>query len=214
MKSIQQHITERLQLNKDRVRHYEYFPKTKQELEDIVYKIAEEHKNDKIIDLNMIDTSEITDMEALFYNLKYNYNISEWNVSNVKNMSFMFSGSSFNNDISQWDVSNVRYMKEMFYYSRFNQDISKWNVSNVVNMSNMFRYSEFNNDISDWDISNVENMYRMFYNSKFKQDLTPWLDKLKYKHLVKEIINKVSAKTRIKRTFTRLKNYIKNNEND
>ena len=70
MKSLTKHISERLQLNRDRVRHYEYYPETKHELEDIIYKIAEEHKNDKIIDLNMIDTSKITDMEALFYNLK------------------------------------------------------------------------------------------------------------------------------------------------
>ena len=90
MISIQQHITERLQLNRDRVQKYEYYPETKHELEDIVYKITKDHKNYKIIDLNMIDTSKITDMEALFYRSKYNYNINEWDVSHVKNMSYVF----------------------------------------------------------------------------------------------------------------------------
>ena len=103
MKTIQQHISERLQLNKDRVHQYEYFPKTKEELRDIIENITNEHKNDEIIDLNMIDTSKIEDMEKLFYRSKYNYNINEWDVSHVKNMSYMFSGSSFNNDISRME---------------------------------------------------------------------------------------------------------------
>ena len=76
MKTITQHITERLQLNKDRVK-YEYFPKTKEELEDIIYnKITEEHNNGKIINLNIIDTSKITDMSELFSGTSNNYDIS------------------------------------------------------------------------------------------------------------------------------------------
>jgi len=157
MKTIQQHITERLQLNKDRVRQYEYFPETKEELEKIIDEITEQHKDDDIIDLNMIDTSNITDMSDLFADIKHNYNISEWDVSNVTNMSGIFYNSNFNNDISQWDVSNVKDMFAMFSYSQFNQDISNWNISNVKNF-----------------------MY-MFAHSQFKQDLTPWKDKIKNK---------------------------------
>ena len=66
MKSIQTHITERLQLNKDRVHkiEYEYFPETKNELKDIIKKLIDENGNK--IDLNIIDTSKITDMNDLF----------------------------------------------------------------------------------------------------------------------------------------------------
>ena len=163
MKTFTQHITERLQLNKDRVHKYEYQPKTKNELIKIIYDIIKQHKDDKIINLNMIDTSEITDMEALFYRSKYNYNISEWDVSRVKNMKAMFENSEFNGDISNWDVSNVE------------------------NMNAMFMNSKFNNDISQWDVSNVENMHGIFYNSKFNQDLTPWKSKIKDKKQLKVI---------------------------
>ena len=149
MKSIQQHITERLQLNRNRV-HYEYFPETKEELKDIIEEITRKHENDKIVDLNMIGTSEITDMSGLFAYMKYNYDISQWNVSNVTNMEGMFYGSSFNNDISEWNVSHVENMECMFKFSKFNQDISKWNVSNVKNMSFMFSGSEFNKDLTSW----------------------------------------------------------------
>ena len=163
MKSIQQHITERLQLNKDRVRRYEYYSKTKDELHEIIDKITEQHKGDEVIDLNIIDTSEITDMSGLFAYMKYNYDISQWNVSNVTNMEGMFYGSSFNNDISEWNVSHVENMECMFKFSKFNQDISKWNVSNVKNMSFMFSGSTFN------------------------QDLTPWKDKIKNKKQLRDI---------------------------
>ena len=165
MKSIQQHIIERLKLNKDRVRRYEYYPKTKEELKDIIEDITNKHKNDKIIDLNIIDTSKIKDMSDLFIENKHNYNISEWDVSHVKNMSGMFYDSNFNNDISQWDVSNVTTMFAMFKDSQFNQDISNWNVSKVKD----FRF--------------------MFTDSAFKQDLTPWKNKIKNKDL-KEYIKK------------------------
>ena len=166
MKSIQKHITERLQLNKDRVKQYEYFPETREELKDIIEKITNKHKNDKIIDLNMIDTSKIRDMSELFADNKHNYNISEWNVSNVTNMDGMFAYSNFYNDISQWDVSNVTTMFGMFSNSQFNQDISNWNVSKVED----FRF--------------------MFFNSVFKQDLTSWKNKTKNKYLEEYIIKK------------------------
>ena len=126
MKTLTQHITERLILNKDRVSKYEYFPKTKEDLGGAIDKIIRNHRNDEIINLNMIDTSKITSMSCLFYKSRYNYDISEWNVSQVKDMGYMFYGSSFNNDISQWNISNVENMDNMFENSDFNQDLTAW----------------------------------------------------------------------------------------
>ena len=142
MKSLTQHITEKLVLNsnsKIRKREYNYHPKTGDELKELVKKLIEERGNEA--DLNDIDTSKITDMQELFSWLTFNGDISLWDVSNVTDMNRMFSNSDFtgeNADISNWTVSNVEDMYGMFYKSKFNGDISKWDVSKVSQHNFMF----------------------------------------------------------------------------
>ena len=152
MKQINKYIQERLHINKDTGNnHYNYHPKTKDELLELINQLIEERGNEA--DLNDIDTSEITDM------------------------SYMFNYSKFNGDISNWDVSNVKNMQEMFYNSKFtgeNGDISKWDVSNVKDMDYMFCYSEFNVDISNWDVSNVKDMSFMFTNTPLEKNPPKW----------------------------------------
>ena len=138
MKSINQYITEKLFVKR---KTYNYFPETKEELKEIINKRIKEEGNE--VDLNDIDTSEITDMSDLFSNMnKFNGDISEWDVYNVTNMESMFDGcDKFNQDISNWDVSNVTDMSGMFYEcKKFNKDISNWNVSNVNYAINIFAY--------------------------------------------------------------------------
>ena len=151
MKTLTQHITERLHLNKDRIRKYEYQPKTTQELISVINEITHEQRNEKIINLNVIDTSKITDMSGVFKYRKNIYDISQWDVSGVTDMTSMFESSEFNGDISQWDVSHVENMEGMFFNSNFNNDISKWDVSNVTNMGHMFVHSKFNQDLTPWE---------------------------------------------------------------
>ena len=150
MKRISYYILERLHINKDtgNHNHYNYHPKTRYELKELIDKLIKERGNDA--DLNDIDTSEITDMNYLFVNSKFNGDISEWDVSNVKDMHSMFYTSSFNGDISKWDVSNVKNMSCMFYDSKFNGDISEWDVSNVKYMKRMFVNSPLENNPPIW----------------------------------------------------------------
>ena len=162
-----------------------YHPKSKDELIEAIINCLE----NKIYDLNCIDTSKITDMSRLFdmatlataanplkkyRNHLDKIDISKWDVSNVKYMDYMFFGSNFNGNISKWDVSNVTKMYGMFEESKFNQDISKWDVSNVTDMSSMFNKSNFNRDISKWDVSNVKYMDYMFFGSNFNGNISKW----------------------------------------
>ena len=143
---------------------YKYFPKTKEELQNLVDELIKERGNEA--DLNDIYTGYVTDMSELFkYRSDFNGDISGWDVSNVKNMSKMFYYcKSFNQDISGWDVSSVEDMSAMFHHCKsFNQDIRYWNVSKVKNMKYMFYYCEsFNSNLSHWDVSSVEDMSGMF----------------------------------------------------
>ena len=182
MKQINTYICERLHINKDTGNYnhlYNYHPKTIDELKELIKKLIKERGNKA--DLNDIDTSEITDMYALFYKSEFNGDISNWDVSNVEDMDYMFCyNSKFNGDISNWDVSNVKRMNYMFQHSSFtgeNGDISNWDVSNVEYMNSMFMESKFNGDISNWDVSNVKDMMCMFYFSEFTAkngDISNW----------------------------------------
>ena len=129
------YIQEKLVIKKSK---YNYFPKTKKDLKDIIKQRIKEEGNE--VDLNDIDVSNITDMSDLFYRTNFNGDISEWDVSNVKDMNYMFFNcTKFDKYISNWDVSNVLDMRNMFYKCKeFNQDISKWNVSNVMNSYKIF----------------------------------------------------------------------------
>ena len=125
MKSLKTIISERLHINKDiKSYNYNYHPKTKDELKELVDKLIKERGNEA--DLNDIDTSEITDMAGLFYESNFNGDISNWDVSNVKDMSYMFEESKFNGDISDWDISKVKNMYNMFYNSPLEKNPPKW----------------------------------------------------------------------------------------
>ena len=140
MKEITRFIKEGLKItSKTKVDKYNYHPKTKEELQDLLKQLIEERGNEG--DFNDIDTSKITDMADLFRGMnKFNGDISNWDVSNVTDMKYMFyKCGSFNQPLNNWDISNVRYMIGMFHKCEsFNQDISNWDVSNIKYNSNMF----------------------------------------------------------------------------
>ena len=115
MKTLQHYITEKILINKNSKIAYNYYPKTKDELEYIINKRIKSEGNK--CNLNDIDTSNITDMSSLFEDSEFNGDISKWNVSNVTNMAGMFILSKFNGDISNWDVSNIKVKLDIFYDS-------------------------------------------------------------------------------------------------
>ena len=192
MKTLGQHIQEKLIVNKD---YHEAkivvksFIELKKIIDDRYVKLGAGTEQDPI-DFNDIDVSNIDSFsndkdkcKGIFSHTDFKYiDISDWDVSNVTDMEYMFymckELKSVGN-ILGWDVSKVTDMSGMFYScTYFNQDISSWNVSNVISMTYMFSWCEsFKQDLSNWNVSKVR--YRggiftacsikMKYQPKFKQ---------------------------------------------
>ena len=124
-------------------------------------------------------TSNVTAMASMFFGaVKFNSDISNWDVSNVTNMGWMFNrAESFNIDISHWNTSKVNQMGTMFYWAKnFNQPIGTWDTSKVKDMNQMFSQAKtFNQNLSSWDVSKVENMRGMFnWAEQFDGDISTW----------------------------------------
>ena len=183
MKQLNQFINEYI-INKkldkpiDSEDHYEYFPKTKNEL----IKNIKELFDNKIYDFNCINTSEIIDMSELFYkgifsNIKFN--VSKWDVSNVKSMRNMFKGcENFNCDLSKWKVSsNMTDISGMFRDCiKFDSDLSNWDVSNVKYMEETFSHclNFKGKGLENWNVSNVKDMNYMLEGCTLIKNKPSW----------------------------------------
>lgn len=147
---------------------FNHKPETYDELYDLVQNRYD--MNPKTPFLLDIDTSLITNMEALFqgFTQTVELDLSTWKTSNVKNMEYMFSSCKRMEklDISSFDTSNVENMNYMFSYckSLTDIDLSHFNTSNVETMCGMFLYCRNLNNInlSNLDFSKVNDMSEMF----------------------------------------------------
>ena len=124
------------------------------------------------IDLSSFDTSNVNDMEKMFFGcekLKQIKGINNLNTSNVTNMSSMFDGCCELEylDLSNLDTSKVDDMGFMFSGCNKLKEIkgiNQFNTSNATDMFAMFQhcYELEYLDLSSFDMSNVKNMGVMF----------------------------------------------------
>ena len=138
--------------------------------ESMIYYFAGFYKMTSI-DLSALDTSEVTNMSAMFDNCRNltRLDVSNFDTSNVTNMSGMFSFCNrlISLDVSKFDTSQVTNMASMFSECFYltSLDLSKFDTSNVTDMSRMFsgcsRLTSL--DVSNFDTSKVTGMSWMFY---------------------------------------------------
>ena len=127
-----------------------------------------------IINIEYLNTSNVTYMDYMFYGCKSltNLDVSEFKTSNVKDMSCMFDGceSLTSLDVSGFNTSNVTDMSYMFSgcESLTSLDVSGFNTSNVTDMSYMFSGCSGLTSlyISGFNTSNVKDMSFMFSGCK------------------------------------------------
>ena len=137
---------------------------------DMSYWLSEFNNLETVNNIELLDTSEVTRLDGLFYddeNLQ-TIDLSSWDTSNVTNMSSMFYYNAIINSInlSGWDTSNVTDMSSVFeecYELTTIIGLEDLVVNNVTNMSSLFYYTSNleNLDISSWDTSKVTNMSYM-----------------------------------------------------
>ena len=125
----------------------------------------------EIENINLLDTSEVTDMSSMFANYfrLTSLDVSNFDTSQVTDMGAMFyyCSSLTSLDVSKFNTSQVTNMNGMFYECTHltSLDVSKFDTSKVTNMSSMFDNcnSLTSLDVSNFDTSKVTNMSDMFY---------------------------------------------------
>ena len=140
-------------------------------LNDNISYMFRELKIVESIDLTMFNTSNVTNMNAMFSGCSNltNIDFSRFSTSNVTNMASMFSGCSklTSLDLSAFDTSNVVSMNYMFgnMTNLTYLKIDTFDTSRVTDMYGMFSNLEkiTELDITNFNTSNVENMSYMFY---------------------------------------------------
>lgn len=91
------------------------------------------------------DTSNVTNMEGMFYDVEFRADLYDWNVRNVKNMSMMFNSCGlFDSNLCRWDTGKVEEMECMFHENYcFDMDtIRNWNISSLKDKTDFERNLE------------------------------------------------------------------------
>lgn len=174
MKDLRSYIQEGFKLGKNKVKKttYNFYPKSKQELVEI---IKDKVKNDNF-DFNDIDVSNINDMAYLFFGLDSNtrskitkLDLTNWNVENIENMTLMFS-TLYNLEelnIDGWITSSVKTFDGIFEYCEKLVNIigiENLNTQKATSLESMFKNCESLQklDLSKWNVSNCRISISMF----------------------------------------------------
>ena len=131
------------------------------------------------IDLSSFDTSEVEDMNSMFY---FNFaleklDVSGFDTSRVRSMREMFDNCSSLKelDVSNFNTSNVENMRFMFYnVNKMKKlNLSHFDTGNVRDMEGMFAEmaSLESLNLSNFNTGRVVNMRNMFYSATSLQSL-------------------------------------------
>ena len=125
------------------------------------------------LDVSSFDTSQVTNMEAMFgymYGLT-SLSISNFNTSQVTVMRDMFSNMRNLTSLSltNFDTSKVTDMRAMFgyMYGLSSLNLSNFDTSQATDMNSMFAGMSLTSlNLSNFDTSKVTDMGSMFYNMR------------------------------------------------
>ena len=116
----------------------------------------------KLTTIPPLDRSKVTNMYGTFYGCSSLTSIPQLDTSKVTNMNSMFYGCSKLTTIPQLDTSKVTYMNSMFSGCSKLTTIPQLDTSKVTNMGSMFNGCSSLTSIPQLDTSNVISMDSMF----------------------------------------------------
>ena len=113
------------------------------------------------------DVSSIINLNNAFYGnyqaMKFNADISGWNVGNVSGWSQAFRDCyELEFDVSNWDLSAGRNFVYSFLNTKVYGDISSIDIGSANETTGMFSNTPVSGDVSGLDYSRVRQMSRMF----------------------------------------------------
>ncbi len=134
---------------------------------------------ESIVDMKYLNTSEVTDMNHMFYYCfeLQSLDLSHFDTSKVTDMQLMFTdcNSLTELDVSSFDTHNVETMNYMFNgcYGLKSLDLSNFNTEKVILMDHMFTscMALENLDVSSFNTSLVTSMNNMFSNCEALKSL-------------------------------------------
>ena len=158
MKQLNNFILEKLKINsKSKINQYNYFPKDKKELIEIIKKKYQEIQKPNIygnltppkdiLDLNDIDISKITDLSYLFEYIKpIKVDMNNWDVSHVTDIHGLFWTNNIVEEIhiENWDVRNIESVYGAFYFCTNIKELNldNWEFKKCTEFNLMFKGCE------------------------------------------------------------------------
>lgn len=125
------------------------------------------------VEAPMLDTSDITDMDFMFYACMELKSVPLYNTSKVTDMSNMFEGCRSLTTVPQFDTSKVMTMKEMFYDCKNLTSVPKLDASNVYNMLSTFDGCENLTDIGGfYNLGKSWYLGNLYYTFAFCNNIT------------------------------------------
>ena len=162
MKTLTQHIKERLIINKN-FKQETFKPNNNEELMNYISSKADEliKNNDYILDLSNVDLSTISQ--------KPSYDKSLYQI--FREPLFKIKKKFITVDVSNWDVTEYDRLDCLFFDCPCIETViglETWDVSNIKDFTGFFsQCSNLKNvNVSGWKLNNATMTYAMFYDCK------------------------------------------------
>ena len=120
------------------------------------------YMSSNVVEVLGANTSNVTDMRAMFENCESLTNIPLFDTTNVTVMSHMFDGCHYLTDVALFDTSKVTQMGGMFKGCSRLSTVPLFDTSNVTNIDTMFQFCSSLTNIPLFDTSKVTTMNIMF----------------------------------------------------